>query len=124
MKPSTRITIAVDMRLENYAYADIAGRVKIKEQTARKWFMVGGICHEAYEWKRAIRMQERRDRFAAIESQLHEIPRLRAPLKGGVLGSNYGDRPGEAFGGRASPVAARAMTSALRSRSWRRCWLP
>jgi hypothetical protein len=65
--------IAVDMRLENYAYADIAEPLKVKEQTVRTWFMRGGYCYEAYQWKRRIRMDERKQRFQEIETQLHEM---------------------------------------------------
>jgi AraC-like DNA-binding protein len=65
--------VAVDMKLENYSYADIAGNAKVKEQTVRKWFMTGGICYDAYQWKRQIRMQERKQRFSEIETQLHEM---------------------------------------------------
>jgi transposase len=65
--------MAVDMRLENYSYADIAVPTKVKEQTVRTWFMRGGICYEAYQQRRRERMAERKERFTEIETQLHEM---------------------------------------------------
>lgn len=67
--------VAVDMRLQNYAYADIAVNrlVKMQEQTVRSWFAKGGICLKAYTELRAIRAGERQERFDEIDSQLQEM---------------------------------------------------
>lgn len=72
---SEKHRVAVDMRIENYAYADIAANrlVGVEEQTVRAWFMRGGLCHAAYQEKRNQRMDERRQRFMEIETQLHEM---------------------------------------------------
>lgn len=65
--------IAVDMRIENFSYADIGETTKVTEQSAGRWFMRGGICYQAYQEKRELRMEERRQRFMEIETQLHEM---------------------------------------------------
>jgi len=61
------------MRLEHYAYADIAVAARVMEQTVRKWFARGGMCDEAYQQRRGERIEERRERFNEIETQHHEM---------------------------------------------------
>jgi hypothetical protein len=65
--------MAVEMRLENFAYKDIAAAVKKSEQTVKWWFMKGGICKEAYDHKKVQRAEDRDERYQEIAKQLDEM---------------------------------------------------
>jgi hypothetical protein len=67
---------AVDYRLDNMKYRDIAGQEKIgvKETTVRTWFAVGGICYLAFEQKKKERAEEREQLFKEIkEKELKDL---------------------------------------------------
>ena len=64
---------AVEMRLENFAYRDIAAHVQKSEQTVRWWFIRGGICQEAYDYKLKQRAEDRDERAKQIQNQLDSM---------------------------------------------------
>jgi hypothetical protein len=64
---------AVDMRLDNVSYQDIAANLKIEYQTARFYFMKNGPCYEAYEHMRKLRLEDRRQRHKKIEKEIEAL---------------------------------------------------
>jgi hypothetical protein len=64
---------AIDQRLQNFSYADIAHQLERKEQTIRTWFMTGGIFYEAHEYRRNQLAIERQHRFTEVEEQLKDM---------------------------------------------------
>ena len=70
-----RHQLAIDLRLAGATYKQMAKNVTIstKEHTIRTWFMEGGICKEAYEWKKRERAEERDEFFQQIHEQINDI---------------------------------------------------
>ena len=66
--------IAVDLRLAGRAYKDIASNefINLQEHTLRTWFMQGGVCHEAYEWKKKMRAEDREEYYRELESEIKD----------------------------------------------------
>lgn len=64
---------AVDLRLEFYKYKFIAFKLKVQEQTVAEWFMEGGICKAAYDWKIENRKRENEEMNAKIRQELQDL---------------------------------------------------
>ena len=69
--------IAIDLRLAGKAYKDIAPHMSnLQEHTLRTWFMNGGVCYEAYEWKKKLRAEEREQYYRdEIENVIKDLGR-------------------------------------------------
>lgn len=70
--------IAVDLKLEGRSYKDIASNrfINLREHTIRTWFMAGGVCNEAYEWKKKIRAEEREQYYHdEFENEIKDLGR-------------------------------------------------
>ena len=69
--------IAVDMRLTGNSYIQIATHpfINLQEHTIRTWFMNNGVCHDALEWKKKMRSEEREEYYREVESAIKDIGR-------------------------------------------------
>lgn len=97
--------LAVDMRLYNMSHRSIAqginanlkkmaghGQEKTtyQENTIREWFMHGGICYAALQYKKSQRAAERSERKGELDNQIVDgltdaIAQLRAKIEKGNL---------------------------------------
>lgn len=64
---------AVDLRLEFWKYRYIGEKLSVAEQTVRTWFMEGGICREAYNWKKKQRSTENDEMFKEVRKELADM---------------------------------------------------
>lgn len=67
--------LAVDLRVSGCSYQEIAlePRVNSKEQTVRSWFMLGGLCHEAYEYKNRLLGEDRWAKMRQVEAGIQDL---------------------------------------------------
>jgi hypothetical protein len=67
--------LAVDLRVNGCSYQEIAldSRVNSKEQTVRSWFMLSGICHEAYEYKNRLLGEDRWAKMKQVEAGIQDL---------------------------------------------------
>lgn len=67
--------LAIDLRTSGASYQEIAldPRINSKEQTVRSWFMLGGLCHEAYGYKNRLLNEDRWAKMKQVEAGLQDL---------------------------------------------------
>lgn len=64
---------AIDLRIEGMKYKDIAKELNAKYQTVRSWFAKKGVCYEAYNSRKKLTAQDRRQLFKQIDEKLKDL---------------------------------------------------
>jgi hypothetical protein len=70
-----RHQLAIDLRLAGATYKQISKDIMIsaKEHTIRTWFMNGGICKKAYEFKKKEHADDREEFFQKLHEHIDDI---------------------------------------------------
>ncbi len=73
LKPNHQL--AVDLRVSGCSYEQIAldPRINSKEQSIRSWFMDGGKCREAYEYKIRLLSEDRWVKMRQVEAGIQDL---------------------------------------------------
>lgn len=67
--------VAIDLRLLGMTYKNISESlfVNAKEHTVRTWFMDGGSCFQALNWKKQERVRERKEIMEGLDDLLMDM---------------------------------------------------
>jgi hypothetical protein len=76
---------AIELRLRNVEYKDIASLCNAGISTVKHWFMSGGFLDEAYKWRAKIQDDDREERNKRIQAQLEDASSAAVNVLTGIV---------------------------------------